>query len=317
MKKLNKTWLIHIFSIAAVGLYACVIQHYYGWQKILLAWHEVSPLKLVLCLALMFFTYAVRAARIHDFFSPSPDYPLASCLKIMLTHNLLNNLMPMRTGEASFPLLMRREFGTPLASATALLVLFRIMDFQILMVLGCLCFLMFSSAHTWQLWVMPVLILAPLTLFPLKKYLQRMAPKFVGYKFEQKFVQVLDILPSNFFTLLRMWLLSWLSWGTKLVVFTFIMLWFADVDWWSAMGATFAGELGSIIPIHSPGGLGTYEASMLGISAMLGLRGDWILFAGVQLHLLIIFSTLLSGVVGYFIPSRGGVKAGSSSAEVL
>lgn len=304
MKKRNKTWLIHSFSLLAVVLYAWLIQHYYGWQKMLAAWQEISPLKIMLSLLLMFFTYAVRAARIHDFFSPSKDYPLASCLKIMLTHNLLNNLMPMRTGEASFPLLMRKEFGTPIASATALLVMFRIMDFQILLMLGALSFLMFTGLHSQWLWVVPVLIIAPLAIFPLKTYLQSLSGRFTGYKFEQKIEQVLNILPTRFSTLLRMWLLSWLSWGTKIAVFTFIMLWFANIDPWSAMGATFAGELSAVIPIHTPGGLGTYEAGMVGIAAMLGLRGDWILFAGVQLHLLIIFSTLLSAVVGYFIPSR-------------
>ena len=43
-------------------------------------------------------------------------------------HNLFNNLLPMRAGEASFPVLMRRYFDVPLARSLAALLWFRLMD---------------------------------------------------------------------------------------------------------------------------------------------------------------------------------------------
>ena len=71
------------------------------------------------------------------------------------------------------------------------------------------------------------------------------------------------------------------------------------------------GELSSVIPIHTPGGLGTYEASMLGTARLLGITGGWVLFAAVQLHLMILLSTLLGGVAAQLM---GGSRAHSMNA---
>jgi uncharacterized membrane protein YbhN (UPF0104 family) len=305
--KMQKAWIIHLSSLLAVALYAWLVQHYYGWQNLIATWQSVSFTQLASSIALLFFTYAVRATRIYYYFSPARNYPLASCIKIMLVHNLLNNLLPMRTGEASFPFLMRKEFGTALSTATALLVMLRILDLQILLVIGGLSFLLFTQQHGIWIGLLPIIAVFPLVLFPFTRKIKNYWARFQHTKIHPYIEPVLDIVPARFAIFLRMWLLSWLSWGIKIAVFTFIMLRFTQADTHSVMIATFAGELSAVIPIHTPGGLGTYEAGMVGISALLGLQAEWILFAGVQLHILIIFSTLLAGVLGYLIPSRHAI----------
>ncbi len=59
------------------------------------------------------------AGGVADYFPRETKGQFRRLLKLTLVHNLLNVMLPLRSGEASFPLLMRSEFGMPLARATA------------------------------------------------------------------------------------------------------------------------------------------------------------------------------------------------------
>ena len=284
-------------------LYIALVQHYYGWQAIISTWQLASGAQVIGSLLLLFFTYAMRAARIYYYFPSAQRCSFASSLKVMLLHNLLNNLLPMRTGEASFPLLMRHEFATSLTTATSLLLLFRVMDLHILLIVGGICYLALGQHFALAAWFLVCTMLLPLSLFPLLNRFKLRSNQWPTNLFTHYLQRFLRVVPAHFYGYLSMWVLSWLNWGIKIVIFTYILLWFAP-DTWSALTACFAGELSAIFPIHTPAGLGTYEAAMVGISALMGVRGDWILFAGVQLHLFIIISTCLGAIVGYLIPSQ-------------
>jgi len=292
---------IQAVSLLAVALYAYAIEHFYGWQQMLAAWRDIALWKIGAALVLIFFTYLVRGLRIHYYLLPLTKNRLGDCLKIMLLHNLLNNLLPMRTGEASFPLMMRSYFGLPLAGATAGLVFLRLLDLQVLLCIGGFAVITYVGASSWLWWCLPPLILSPLIVLPCAPLLSRWQEKLAAGNHQGKLQKVLNqllvALPSNFVQLLFLWGYTWLCWATKIGVFTLVLLWFADTTWQNALGAAFGGELSSVIPIHTPGGLGTYEASMLGTARLFGIEGDWVLFAAVQLHLMILLSTLLGGLV--------------------
>ena len=297
-------WL-KALSLLTVVAYALAIEYFYGWGKIFTAWEAVPAWHIALALLLMFFTYAVRGLLIHYYFLPLTRRQLPICLKIMLLHNMLNNLLPMRSGEASFPLMMRNYFGLSLTSATAGLFLLRLLDLQVLLSIGWFAVVVYMGGD-WALWLsMPMLFFSPLLLLRCTTWLQRLQTRCAPTgKLHRLIAKLLAALPRDFMHLVNLWLYTWLGWSTKLAVFTLVMLWFANTDWRSALGTTLGGELSGMIPIHPPGGLGTYEASMVGTAKILGIEGDWVLFAGVQLHLLILLSTLLGGVVAQFIRKK-------------
>jgi len=54
--------------------------------------------------------------------------PLARLVSISARHNLLNLVLPLRSGEASLPLMLKGEVGRPLAEGTAALLIARILD---------------------------------------------------------------------------------------------------------------------------------------------------------------------------------------------
>lgn len=288
-------------SLLAVGVYGCAIEWLFGWQHIVSSWSQLPFWQPATALIVLLFTYGIRGLRIYDYFFPLTKGRLRTCCKIMLTHNLLNNLLPMRTGEASFPLLMRQYFEMPIASATSGLLLLRLLDLQVLLCIGCLSLLGYAAPNPWLWLSLPPIIIAPLFLLTLKPWLTRRAEQTNKAKLKRMLLQIISALPHDLFHLIRTWSLTWLCWGSKIMAFSIVMQWFAQTDWWSVMGACIGGELSSVLPIHSPGGLGTYEMSMLGAARILGIEGDWVLFAGVQLHLFIIFSTLLGGLVAIFL----------------
>lgn len=291
-------------SLIAVVLYGVAIEFFCGWGKLISAWSAIPLWKIAAALLLMFATYLIRGLRIHYYFLPITRQRLQHCLKIMLLHNLLNNLLPMRTGEASFPLMVRSYFGLSLTRATAGLVLLRLLDLHVLLCISGVTAMVYLNLGKWLWWCLPAVMLLPLLLLPCAPRLHAWQAKLGTGKLQHFLQQLLFALPRNFTQLLCLWLYTWLCWTTKICVFTLVLLWFADTHWLNALGAALGGELSSAIPIHTPGGLGTYEASVMGITHLLGIEGDWILFAAVQLHIMILLSTLLGGVVALAIKAK-------------
>lgn len=316
--KNRSSYFAHALLLLAVVAYAVIIQWLFGWQKMLAAWQHIPGWYPAAALLLMFFTYVIRGWRIYDFFLPMTRGGLLLCCKIMLSHNLLNNLLPMRTGEASFPLLMRSYFAASISYSTAGLVLLRLLDLQVLLCIGFLTVLGFKHSLTPFWWaVFILLVISPLLLLPLTPLLARLAQRIRQPKISHMLQQVVAAMPPHLPALLRSWLLTWICWVLKILVFALVLRWFATVDWWRAIGVCIGGELSSVLPIHAPAGLGTYEASMLAAAKLMGLaggEGQWILFAGVQLHMLMIISTLIGGLVAFFIP--GGHKAHAESQAI-
>ena len=69
----------------------------------------------------------IRALRLMRA-SGLPGGSYLTCLRITVVHNFLNSLMPMRLGELSIPVMLRRNFNQPLASGGAVLVVIRMID---------------------------------------------------------------------------------------------------------------------------------------------------------------------------------------------
>ena len=116
-------------------------------------------------------------------------------------------------------------------------------------------------------------------------------------------------MPLNFGTLFRSWLFTLICWVSKIIVFAIVLGWFIPLQWWGAVGVSIGGELSSVLPIHAPAGLGTYEASMLVTGKLFNIaETKALLFAAIQLHLLMLTSTLLGAVIALFIPAHPSKK---------
>ena len=283
----------------------CVVavQIYYGWGRVLAPWREVAPLALLTTLVLTFISYALRTVRIYDYFRESLRGRFTLCFKLTLQHNLLNNLLPMRTGEISFPILMARYFDISASTSVPVLFWFRLMDLHALVAIALL-----AAGDAWlaQNYLLPVTLLW--MMLPLAAYLAHhsLARKFAGATSGSKqfIVKILHSLPQTPREFWRAWLWTWINWLVKIGVFAWVFQLFAPVSWSIAGLAAIAGDITSVLPFHGVAGAGTYEAGIVAALLPFKIEPDVALAAAVNLHLFLLGSTLLGGLVAVFLPGR-------------
>ena len=89
---------IALLAAALILAYAAFVQWIWGWASILAAWREVGVANILLALALLVGTYFVRAHRIKDYFPLETAGRFLWLFRVTQVHNLLNIMLPLRTG---------------------------------------------------------------------------------------------------------------------------------------------------------------------------------------------------------------------------
>src|SRR3990172_10014117 len=79
-----------------------LVERYFGWRRLLSPWATLPLWAILLAALLAFLSYGLRAVRLYDYFRAELRDGFAACCKLTLQHNLLNNFLPMRSGELSF-----------------------------------------------------------------------------------------------------------------------------------------------------------------------------------------------------------------------
>jgi uncharacterized membrane protein YbhN (UPF0104 family) len=68
-----------------------------------------------------------------------------------------------------------------------------------------------------------------------------------------------------------------------------------------------------VLPVHGLAGAGTYEGAMVAALALSGAAPDIALLAAVNVHLLLLGTSLLFGLVAALLPIRGSPDTGKRS----
>ena len=95
--------------------------------------------------------------------------------------------------------------------------------------------------------------------------------------------------------------LTWLNWVLKIFALATVFSVLSDLSYLYGVFAILGGEVTSILPLHGPGGLGTYAAGMLISLQFLGIQSDSILSAAANAHLFLLSTALLGGVFGMLL----------------
>ena len=159
---------IALVAALAIGAYAAFVQWIWGWGAILAAWRAVGVWTILAALALLVGTYVIRTHRMQDYFPRETHGRFLWLFRVTQIHNLLNIMLPFRAGETSFPLLMRSEFGVPLAHGTAALLVLRLLDLHALLAAAGVGLLAGTGYKAWACAVWLGFLVLPLVLFPLK-----------------------------------------------------------------------------------------------------------------------------------------------------
>lgn len=295
-------------SVILLG-FAVFIQAYIGWAALLAPWKSLDAATLAGAIILVFLSYGLRALRVYDYFREVMSRRFGLCLRLSLQHNLLNNLLPMRIGELSFPVLMARHFSiSPLRSVPTLLW-FRLLDLHSLLALGLLVAGDRLLGGESSLAVTALWLIAPWLAFRLYRPWLSAIGERPG-RLWSLLRHTLHALPQQSGLFWRSWLWTLLNWIIKLAVFAWVLQLFAVMPWAAAWMGVAAGDITSVLPIHGVAGVGTYEAGVIAGLMPFGLPATAALQAAVNLHLFVLGCTLLSGLLSLFLPRNSQAGPG-------
>ncbi|WP_407275151.1 YbhN family protein [Halothiobacillus sp. DCM-1] len=288
-----------LWLLVLAGLATAVI--WIGPDRLIQPWQMLSWPAILLALGLMSLSYWLRALRIQRYFLTELRGQFWPCLRLTTWHILLNNLLPMRSGELSFPVLMQRYFGLPATRSVPVLLWFRLLDLQVLVLIGLGIAILGSGLS--ELWLLPVglLLPAPLVVYwlrvPLKNWLIRRPAR----AWKAPLLAGIDSLPQHPRALLAAlgWTLA--NWIVKVGTLAWLLSQWLPVSIPGALAGAIGGDLTTILPIHAPGGFGTFEAGV--ILALQPFTGHLpaIAAAALNLHLFLLSSSVLASVWALWI----------------
>lgn len=292
-----KDWIIGGLILAVLVYW---VQTRIGWHTLLTPWRDVSPWQLLYLFLLSLLSYLFRAVRVYDYFFQSLQGRFFATLRLSVLHNFANNLLPMRAGEAVFPVLMKRYFGQGMADSALSLLWIRGLDLHFLIFIALIALYLRENSGFLTLvallWLGSLLLIYPLRR-PLLEFVQHNPNKIT-----RVFQKILVNLPEGQGGFFRVYLWTVLTWVSKFIAFAVVLLHFLDVPLWQAVMGIMGSELSSILPFHGVAGAGSYEVGMVAVLAPLGVNADAVVSGAVNLHLFLLGVTLLLGFLAMLLP---------------
>lgn len=294
MKKI----LFYLLSLLIFIVTLYITEHNIGWQVIANSVTNIPHLTLFGLLTLSILNYILRMWRIR-WSLHLPKNTSITVFYITTSHNLWNILMPMRLGEASFPLLIKQHFAIDYVTSSSHLLLFRLLDLAVLLSI----FALALCLVTLPLLFIPCLVFIVLA-FWIAPYLLSLIShslKQSRYSVCQKVALALAHISNNRNQMAVVSILTWGIWALKLLAFVLFCMFVSGLPALDALMSIIAADLSSILPIHGFAGTGTFEGAFVLGGLPLGVGPELLLQAAVQLHLYLLFVATLTSGLGYFL----------------
>ena len=305
-----KIWLKRGAGLAiTLGLLAWVLAGA-RWQDVGAALTRIGPFDLALAIAAFAASYVLRAARVHDEFAADTGARFTAILRLTLLHNASINILPFRSGEATFPLLLNRWFGVPGTRAIVALLWLRIQDAFVVLAL---------AAFVWPglttglriLWVAAVIAAA--WAIPARAGSHPELEVRAG-KFAATVHRIREALAESTRHHGRGWLWTIANWSVKLAAQAWLLGALLGKPILTGLSGALGVELAAILPIQGVAGFGTYEAGGAALLAPHGIAFATGLNAALALHLFVIASALVAGgLAAALLPAAAQTTSASTS----
>lgn len=305
MSSSTKRVALIALQVLVLAAFALAIEHWWGFARLLAPWSAVPLAVVAVVVAAQLASYSLRALRIYLAEPRIPRGAWGRCLQLILLNNALNLILPARTGEASFPILLQRWFGVPMAEGAGTLLWLRLLDLNVLGVLALLTFAPALLALPMVVWLLLALIAALLPLLAprlTRQLSQRLKTRegraaAIGRK-------VLAGIPRRPSQVLLDLALSWSAWGIKLAALAAVFAALAQLSLTAGLLGAIGGDLSTVLPLHTPGGFGTYEAGVIAFASPLAPPSPALLAAAVNLHILVLGIALAAGGLAWLTRPR-------------
>ena len=296
---MRRTQLLKLLlSVVSLVITLVVVEYQIGWYSPLTSWQGFSAGTLAVLVTLSLCSNALRALRIKISFElPVSRYP--QMFYLSTNHNLLNNLLPMRTGEVAFPVLIKRYFGIAVVASSSHLLLYRLLDLVALLSIA-------GALALWQSDQMISIAVMLVTLFGLllfdrgKRLVVWLLSRFNSPKLA-KLAQAFSDLPTRGGHFGAIVLTTYAVWLTKLLAFLGVVLQLSQLTLAQAVTSVAIADLSSILPIHGVAGSGTFEAAFVLAGKLYAIDTTALLTVAVQLHLFLLLMSFVAFLLGWLI----------------
>lgn len=274
-------------------------------------WSAILPAVLGL-----FASYALRALRIWDEFRHDTALNYLDCLRLMLIHNAFVNLLPLRSGELAFPILLKRHAGIDYARSTGSLLWWRLQDISLLLGI---------AALTWPELHPAIRALVLAGWFALlfagtgyaRRYQARLHAPF-GSRPEMPttnvFAKLLVALAQATHASRRGWLWTIANWSVKLVAQAILLAALLPAGLRVAAVGVLGAEAAAVLPVQGLAGFGSFEAGAAAALATQGYAFSDGLRVALVLHLFVLACAVLASFPAWLLP-RPATTSWSSSTE--
>jgi glycosyltransferase 2 family protein len=278
---------------------------------------NINPVFLLIGFILYTCSYIFRAWRFHLLLNK--EVSIKDLFNIGCVHNMMNSLLPVRTGELSYIYLLKKVNSRTTGEGIASLLVARIFDFIAITLLFFISFLFAQELLTELvqiIWILLIFLLCMVFLLLMVIYakepvrllkiilkitwLEKFSfSNYIMKIFEESNKSIEKIHTKNLF--IQVLLLSLTVWFLNDLI-VFFLLKGMDINLplqIVVLGATFS-LLSMIIPIQGIAGFGTQEGFWVFAFAPLGLPLDKAISTGFVFHIVIIMYFLILGAVGIF-----------------
>jgi len=291
--------------------------------EIVAASERLSPATYLLALGVHLGIHAVRAARFRLLIPPAQRPSFAAMLAISSAHNLAVYVLPAKTGEGALVVYLRTHCGVSAKAGLASLLVSRLLDLATLCAALAAACLYVSSTDLWQAerWVgaalgASFLVLAAL-FYALASRGQVLVAVFawlvcavradrasLGRRLLSHSLEVGDALrfAAEDGRVLRALPLSLLVWAGVFVFYAILARGFglpAEIGLAEAAFGSSLAVLTNLLPVNALAGFGTQEAGWVLGFGLLGVSRELSFSTGVGVHVVQLFNTCLTGLLGH------------------
>ena len=281
---------------------------------------NINPVFLLAGFVLYIGSYILRAWRFHTLLNK--EVSIKDLFNIGCVHNLMNNLLPARTGELSYIYLLKTEQNKTTGEGLATLIIARIFDFIIISIFFLLFFLFIKKNLTTDfsilieigilfLFFMVVLLFgllfygnAFLKIFKCRAHYINFKKFRVGDYITKKSEETIECFENfktgNINMHTSMIILSIGIWVLSYSLFYIIAISMGiHLEPVQILFASSFAVFSTVLPIQGIGGFGTMEAGWaLGFIAV-GVTKDVAINTGFGFHIIFLIYTISLGIFGY------------------
>ena len=273
-----------------LGLALALSLFVWAWQKLdqpdLVQWWRAVPIWVwITAAAVWACTFVLRAIRLRQEWQWKRQISLRTALHMVLLHNSAALLMPLRSGELGYPLLVRKVFDASWPESLRSLLWLRFQDAVVLGLLA-LLFWPFTPPIVATLIAAPVLI----ALLASRKHLEKLVLFCHGRVEWFGFIWHGRDRPAG-------WLLSLGNWLLKIAVVALLLQVIlpesVSFGMQARVSAALGGEIAALMPIQGPASLGTYETGVWLFSGLPLEQAPSVGMAALLIHLFCLGVSLL------------------------